>query len=58
VETPIPTARISWKDYEIIACVLLPYAQIVPYTVTELFERDAILKTIDALHEYTLAGTE
>jgi hypothetical protein len=58
VETPSPPARISWQDYEVIACVLLPYAQIVPHTVTELFEQDAILKTVEALRQRTLAVAE
>ena len=58
MQTPIPRARISWQDYEIIACILLPYAQIVPHTVTELFQRDPLLKTIDALHQRTSAVAE
>jgi hypothetical protein len=58
VVTPILPARISWQDYEIIACILLPYAQIVPHTVTELFQRDPLLKTIDALHQRTSAVAE
>jgi hypothetical protein len=49
--------RLPYEDYQVIACILLPYVQGVPDTVTKLFERDAILKTLEALYQRTSAGS-